>query len=914
MNRKTMLTLSPVAAAVMLALGSAAHAAAPAANALPGAFLTNQTSNVSYTITGSNAGAISIPGGNTVLQFGGATSATVSTSVPVTLSPTTLAGVTTVAGFNIGASATLGINATATGANVLVSDLTGQASNIYGTLNANGSVASLFVANPNGVVVGGAASVSAANVGLFGYQADEANFTAAGSVTVGVAGAAGASIGSPAVTGTPTATANGAVTVNTGATVNAGYLLVAGAGQVNVGSVAGTVTTLDIAAGASATAAGQIGTTAPAVVLGTTVVSNSAVANLGDAAGSINVAGIAAVGAVNVLGTAGINNATVGGTLTNSGDLTLDGTNNVSAVVNNVTLAASDAAGTYGTITNNAYANIGGTDTVSTLTNNANATVANTVTVGTLTNSANLDLSGTLNLGGTFANAGKATLASAINATKTGAAVNNTGTLDASASGLTTLTTVTLGSLTNTGAIYEGGHGVAVTAGTISLGGTVANNSTSAAIGGVTLAAQTGDVTGTATLKAGGSVSLTSAKGNVNYTGPVTVTGTNAVTATATTGAVTLGAVSVTGGALLATAGNGDLTLGGNVTDANAVLKATAGSVYVNGNLTDTGDVGVTAANQIMVNGNVAATSGTVNLDTTKLWTGAYNLGVVIQPSGGVTAQTVNVTAAGNQGNMLQYGTLAAKTGFNFTGNSYYQGAGAAINTSSATFNFGNSSTASAAIAGGIVAGSTNPQPSGAFFNAVVVGGSNTTGAVTLGVNAAKLGSVAQNVNLMGIGNTTVTSATNSAALFGPSGSAVINTSFVPSNLFVRAQGGNLTLNSNATGGGFYWPGLIYASTVQSGMVATVDTTKTITVGSGTDAFSNALPYQAAGGAGIYLMTGKINVGDITTNTNSNINVLNALQVAGVNLYTAAAPVGLVLNYSATLPATNVVAYTPPAN
>jgi hypothetical protein len=77
---------------------------------------------------------------------------------------------------------------------------------------------------------------------------------------------------------------------------------------------------------------------------------------------------------------------------------------------------------------------------------------------------------------------------------------------------------------------------------------------------------------------------------------------------------------------------------------------------------------------------------------------------------------------------------------------------------------------------------------------------------------------------------------------------------------------------------------------------------------------SNALPYQATGGAGMYLMSGKVNVGDITVNTNSNVNVLNPLQVAGLNLYTASAPTGLVLNYNATLPTANVVSFTPPAN
>ena len=911
MNSKAMLKLSPVAAAVMLALGSAAHAAAPAANALPGAFLSNQaTTAVTYTINTSNAATIVVPSagtlagsGNTVLQFGGATSATVSNAITPTVTPTS--GVTTVAGFNIGSAATLTFHAGGTGANVLVSDQTGQASNIDGTIVTTGTnLANLFIANPNGVVVGGGASLTAGDLALLGYQADEADFVAHGQVTVGVSPSLAATLTSPSQAGTPTATANGTVTVSDGATVNAGYLLVAGAGQVNVGGVHGTPPAIAIAAGAGATA------TSTAMTVDNTLMSAGAVANVGGAH-AVVVASMAAAGGVNTSNTVHLNNATVGGTLTNSGTLSLGGVNNVSALVNSVSVAISDAAtSSYGSITNNAYATIAGVDNVATLTNNGNATVATNVSVGSATNSANLDLTGALNLGGTFANAGKATLAGTITATSSAAAVSNTGTLDASSTGLSTVNTVTLGSFANTGTIYDGGKGVGVTAGSINLGGTVAKSSTASSVGAISLVAETGDLVGTAGITTPSTVSLTAVKGNVNYTGAITATG--AVTAAATTGAVTLGAVNASTASLSATAGNGNLTLGGNVTDTGATLKATGGSIYVNGNITDAGSVSATADNQIMVNGTVSATTGTVSLTTNKVWTGAYNLGVVIQPSGGVNATGVTVNAADN---MLQYGTLAATTiaGFTFTGNSYYQGAGAAINTSVATFNFGSSTTASAAIAGGIVAGSANPQPSGAFFNAVMVGGSNATTGVTLNVTAANLGTAAQNVNLMGIGDTTLNTGTSTSTLFGPNGSAVINTSFVPSNLFVRAQGGNLAIAAN-DGVNFYWPGLVYASTVKAGMVSTVDTTKTITVGAGTAAFSNALPYQATGGAGIYLMTGKINVGDITTNTNSNINVLNSLQVAGLNLYTAAAPTGLVLTYSATLPAANVVNYTPPAN
>lgn len=435
----------------------------------------------------------------------------------------------------------------------------------------------------------------------------------------------------------------------------------------------------------------------------------------------------------------------------------------------------------------------------------------------------------------------------------------------------------------------------------------------------VILQAVKGDLTGSAAITAS-SLDLQAQAGSINYVGALTAP---SVYVDAATGAVALGAVNMgTVGTLQAYAGNGNVTMNGAVTAPSVQLGATGGSVLINNNISATGLVRVNADNQIMVYGNVnAGTAGVVQLVTNDVWTGAYNLGVVIMPSGGVSADIVDVAVAQSQGyagNMLQYGTLSAvdmlPRGFTFTGNSYYQGAGAVINTPIAAFDYGHA-TSGGAIAGGIVYGSANPQPSNAFFNAVVVGGSNVpaTGGVALTVTPNNLGGAMQNVNLMGIGNTTLSTAPAVGALFGSTGSTVINTGFVPSNLFIRAQGGNLTLAGNS-GSDFYWPGLVYASTVQSGKVSTVDTTKTITLGG---SLSNALPYQATGGAGMYLMTGKVvapTTASLTVNTNSNINVLSPLQVAGMNLYTASAPTGLVLNYDATLPTANVVSYTPPAN
>ncbi|WP_031407170.1 hypothetical protein [Thiomonas sp. FB-Cd] len=73
MNHKTVLKLTPLAASLMVAMSGVAYAAAPAANALPGAFLTNNAAGTSYSISSPTAGVIAVSPGNTVIQFGGTT-------------------------------------------------------------------------------------------------------------------------------------------------------------------------------------------------------------------------------------------------------------------------------------------------------------------------------------------------------------------------------------------------------------------------------------------------------------------------------------------------------------------------------------------------------------------------------------------------------------------------------------------------------------------------------------------------------------------------------------------------------------------------------------------------------------------------------------------------------------------------
>ncbi|MGC9217031.1 hypothetical protein, partial [Acidithiobacillus sp.] len=187
MNRNTILRLSPLAAALVVALSApVAQAAAPAPGVLPGGFITND-STITYTTTGTNQAAIKLGNTNTneVLQWGGTTAGGVTASVNAP------SGITTVSGFNIGAGAGLTVSAGAAGQSALILDLTGQPSNVYGTLAATAVTATnapaLFLANPNGIVVGSSGTITEPataiqGIALLGYAQDPTVFN--GSVTV----------------------------------------------------------------------------------------------------------------------------------------------------------------------------------------------------------------------------------------------------------------------------------------------------------------------------------------------------------------------------------------------------------------------------------------------------------------------------------------------------------------------------------------------------------------------------------------------------------------------------------------------------------------------------------------------------------------------------------------------------------
>ncbi|WP_437560381.1 filamentous hemagglutinin N-terminal domain-containing protein [Acidithiobacillus sulfuriphilus] len=212
----------PLLAALLMALSAPAAFALtpPPSGALPGnGVVVDGTATAA--ITGSTAATVTVGSGNTVITWNATSS-----SGDLLSSATNL-------GFNIGSSAAVDFQNTAAGsAAVLNIDTTGNASQIYGGLSAtvSGSATAtdaptLFVANANGVVVGSGATISAPyGVGFIGADLNsteaQAVFASCGAVPLYFDNTAGS-----------VSVQNG---VSWGATTS--FLLVAGAGSVNVGS------------------------------------------------------------------------------------------------------------------------------------------------------------------------------------------------------------------------------------------------------------------------------------------------------------------------------------------------------------------------------------------------------------------------------------------------------------------------------------------------------------------------------------------------------------------------------------------------------------------------------------------------------------------------------------------------------
>jgi filamentous hemagglutinin family protein len=230
------------------------------------------------------------------------------------------------AGFNLGSGATLNFNdgTGGQGAAVLNIDSTGNPSQIFGRLVGNGT--SIFVANPNGIIVGSSARISStASVGLIGNTLNSSAATKFnGSLaSIGYAGT------------------GGDVTVIKGATINGTTVLIAGGGNVNVSlsALTGPTGSTTLSAGMASANAGAGATNNSAATITTSYAMPS---------GRL-LAGLYSGGTALNTGTLKLGKYSVAGLFTNKGTLTLPVTNG--AVWNQGTLTSATGA-TFRSLTN----------------------------------------------------------------------------------------------------------------------------------------------------------------------------------------------------------------------------------------------------------------------------------------------------------------------------------------------------------------------------------------------------------------------------------------------------------------------------------------------------------------------------------------------------------------------------------
>uniref|UniRef100_D5X4D3 Uncharacterized protein n=1 Tax=Thiomonas intermedia (strain K12) TaxID=75379 RepID=D5X4D3_THIK1 len=443
----------PLIGAIALALAApAAFAAAPAAGALPGTFYTN--TGATYTGNGTQATIAYTLTGAAVMQWGATFSG--ASSVSPSLASSTGTAMNNVAGFNIGAGATLNITNNTAGTGLLISDVTGQASQIYGTVSAAG-VGPLFIANANGVVLdtNGAVNNGSSGVAFLGFAQDAAAF--AGATT---APSVGVNVGAG-----QTLLTKGDVTVN--GAVSAGTVLVAGAGNVNVSSAKSAgVTGWNIVAGENFTFDGTTNATTNGAFAG----GSAAVVNLAGGASSGAVGFVGAV--VNAAGNVNLSNyvaafgtaSSIVGTLTNNGVLAANGIS-AGAIVNNGEIDGNgvDLMANTGNVTNNGIINA----------SSGNVSFGVGATGGSVTNNGSILNAGNVLLtadasAGTAANNGTINFANAAGSTlnMSGFNVNLYGTVNANVSSAAT-------ALNASNALSSANLSAALSGGVLNLGTTL---------------------------------------------------------------------------------------------------------------------------------------------------------------------------------------------------------------------------------------------------------------------------------------------------------------------------------------------------------------------------------------------------------------------------------------------------------
>ncbi|WP_423855920.1 beta strand repeat-containing protein [Acidithiobacillus sulfuriphilus] len=370
--KKPAFSRKPLFAAMIFALSAPVAFATPTPS---GPFPGNGTAvygTVTAAIAGSTA-TVTVGSGNTVITWGA--------------SGALLPGSST--GFNIGSSAAVVFQNNALGsAAVLNIDVTGTPSQIYGSLSAtvSGSATAddaptLYVANANGVVVGSGATISAPyGVGFIGADLNstqaQAVFASCGAVPLNFDNTAGS-----------VSVQNG---VNWGATTS--FLLVAGAGSVNVGSApGGGVLFIDGGVGGhfspigAGIATSDQGSASSIASLSTSNYSSGFVyqdastsvsVNLGTASTAPALEDVSAY-ADGTLDNSGVLNAS-GGTITLNASGTITNTSGISAA--GMTINTTDIYGNSSTAQNGAFINTGSSAkiTISNSVYNAYLTAAGT--------------------------------------------------------------------------------------------------------------------------------------------------------------------------------------------------------------------------------------------------------------------------------------------------------------------------------------------------------------------------------------------------------------------------------------------------------------------------------------------------------------------------------------------------------
>lgn len=201
MIRNRGFNIAVLAASIALAMGSNAAlvATAPTATQLPGQGAVTTNGSV-------NAGDIT----------GGVQSINISDNAVINWGSGSDINAAGPAGFNIGSSASLSFDGE--GGSVLNIDSSGNASQIFGSLRANGT--NVFVANTNGIIVGSTAQISGGSVSLIANTlSSDAAVAANDFVDRNILSFDGG---------------GGDVTVQQGASISASTLLVSGGSTVNV--------------------------------------------------------------------------------------------------------------------------------------------------------------------------------------------------------------------------------------------------------------------------------------------------------------------------------------------------------------------------------------------------------------------------------------------------------------------------------------------------------------------------------------------------------------------------------------------------------------------------------------------------------------------------------------------------------